>query len=361
VQALWKEIVRWWLEFWGRKQSPKVYSFPENEVVTSESSFSIPFWAQAKYLNLHPTLYAVAISPDGKLQNLRGGYNFPLLPGRYIMHYVDKRDRIGAIPKTSETTQDGANISLELIITYRVSDPIKLFEIQQPVDILLSLIRSDLMEFIRIHRYDEVVGSNDGQTIDSSRVARYIKEQHNSRYQISRVFTLMNVVVVEKVGDPKLIVIRKNFQVQQKQNVADSELLKQNQELEKKVAFQEAEIKSIKAQADVTQQNILQKMKLQEIELEKARNDLQWRQEKWSRAMDAISQTLTTPNYQRDQRELELIGQIMNELKLLTGQGVDSGADGQKNTLSEAVNKKSGNKIDTLTDTLLSLLNRKKP
>ena len=40
--------------------------------------------------------------------------------------------------------------------------------------------------------------------------------------------------------------IRENFQAEQRQNVARAELLKQNQELERKVAAQEAEIKRIK-------------------------------------------------------------------------------------------------------------------
>jgi len=361
VLEFWNDIVRLWLDFWGRRRSPQIYPFPENEVVTPEDSFRVSFWAQAKYLNLHPTLYAIAISPDGTPQNLKGGYNFPLPSGRYIIHYVDKRDRKGVIPKTSETTQDGANISLELIITYRVSDPIKLLEIQQPVPTVFSLIQSDLKEFIRTHRYDEIFGNSDGQSIDSALLVQYIKQRHVDRHQVSRVIAITNVAVENKEGDPKLTEIRKNFQVEQKQNFASTELLKQKQDLERKVASQDAEIKRINAQAEVTQQDILQKMKLQQIELDNARQALALQQAKWARAMDAVSQTLATPNFQRDPREIEVIGQIVNQLKALSNQGIDSGTHAQKVDSSETDNKNSGDNIDSLTDKLLSLLKRKKP
>ena len=354
----WNDLVQLWLEYWGRKRSPQLFTFPENEVLTPEGSFHISVLAKATYLNLHPTLYAVAISPDGKPQHLKGGYNFPLPPGKYIIHYVDKRDRKG-FTKTSETTQDGANVSLELIITYRVSDPIKLLEIQQPVATIFSLIQSDLKEFIRTHRYDEIFGSGDDPSVDSSMVAQYIKQRHVNRHQVSRVFTITNVAVEDRQGDPKLTEIRKNFQVQQKQKIVDTELLKQNQDLERKVAAQDAEIKRINAQALVTQQEILQKMQLQQIELDNARRALTLQQEKWARAMDALSRTLATPNFQRDPREIEVIGQIVNQLKALTNQDFNPRGQVQKADSEETVHTKGGESIDSLTDKLLSLLNRR--
>ncbi|CAG0953255.1 hypothetical protein ANAEL_00186 [Anaerolineales bacterium] len=348
------------LEFWGRRQSPKIYSFPENEVMTPENFFYVWPLVGAKYLNLHPTLYAVAISPDGRPQILKGGYNFPLPTGRYIIHYIDKRDRIGVTPKTSEITQDGANVSLELIITYRISDPIKVLEIERPVDTFFSLIQADLREFIRNHRYDEIFGIGDGQSIDSAKISQYIRQQHIDRRQVSRVFTITNVAVEEREGDSKLTEIRKDFQVQHKQNIAATELTKQNQELERKVTSQDAEIKRMKAQADVTQQEILQKMQLQKIELENARNELTWRQDKWARAMDAIAQTLSIPNYQRDQGEIDVIHEILDELKAQAGRGSGSAPGDSQPASGNTKNKKEGEKLDTLTDTLLSLLDRKR-
>lgn len=359
MQKAWNDLVKLWLEYWGRRRSPLLFSFPENEVMTPEGTFRVSIWTQAIYLNLHPTLYAVAISPDGTPQKLKGGYNFPLAPGLHVIHFIDKRDRKGHIPKTSETTQDGAIISLELIITYRVSDPIKLLEIEQPVVTIFSFIQSDLKEYIRTHRYDEIFGSGDGQSIDSDKLVQYIKQRHVERHQVARVFAVTNVAVEAREGDPKLTEIRKNFQVQQKQNIASTELLKQNQELDRKVAAQEAEIKRINAQAEVVQQEILQKMKLQQVELENSRRALTLQQEKWSRAMDALSQALSTPNFQRDPREIEVIGQIVNQLKELTGQGLDGTAQIQKSDSREAGNRKNDENIDSLTERLLNMLNRK--
>jgi hypothetical protein len=359
MQKIWNDLVQLWLEYWGRRRSPLLFSFPDNEVMTPESSFRVPFWARAIYLNLHPTLYAVAISPDGIPQRLKGGYNFPLSSGLYIIHFIDKRDRKGFIPKTSETTQDGVIVSLELIITYRVSDPIKLLEIQQPVATIFSFMQSDLKEYIRSQHYDEIFGSGDGQSIDSARLVQYIKQRHIDRHQVARVFAITNVAVNGWEGDPKLTEIRKNFQVQQKQNIASTEILKQNQELDRKVAAQDAEIKRINAQAEVAQQEILQEMKLQQVQLDNARRALSLQQEKWSRAMDALSQTLSTPNFQRDPREIEVIGQIVNQLKELTSKGTDPGDQVQKVNSREAVDKKDAENIDSLTDRLLSMLNRK--
>jgi hypothetical protein len=242
-----------------------------------------------------------------------------------------------------------------------VSNPIKLLEIQQPVATIFSLIQSDLKEFIRTHRYDEIFGSGDGQSIDSALLVQYIKQRHIDRHRVSRVITITNVAVENREGDPKLTEIRKNFQVEQKQNFASTELLNQKQELERKVAAQEAEIKRINAQAEVNQQEILQSMQLQKIELENARRALSLQQEKWSRAMDALSQTLSTPNFQRDPREIEVIGQIVNQLKALSSQGLDADDHVQNADSSETINKNGGDNIDSLTDKLLDLLNRKKP
>ena len=242
---------------------------------------------------------------------------------------------------------------------FKVSDPIRTLDMPDPVKTLFSIIHSDIKEYIRTHRHDDIIGANDGSEIDSSRTFKYIKQQQGYHHQISRCFAITDLVIREKVGDAKLLEIRKNLQIQEKQNALDSQLLMQNQELERKVTSQDADIKRIKAQAELSQQEILQKLRLQEIDIEGARNDLQWRQDKWSRAMDAITQTLSTPN-PRNQREIDIIQELLNELKALTFQATEVDVDKQKYVSDEPIVKKSNDKIDTLTNTLLTLLNRKR-
>ena len=359
MSTLLNEFGRIWLESRGRNRQAPSYSFPDNEIVTSGVVLQVSSLWNAIYLNLHPTLYAVAISPDGRIMNLRGGYN-PLLPGRYILHYVDRQNRVFAIPKISETTLDGSQVSLEIVITYRVIDPIKALEVQRSVNTLFVFVQSDLKEFIRSHSYDEIVGGIDGRMVDNSLVARYIKDQHASRHQMSKLFFIADIVVGEKVGDPKLTEIRGNFQIEHRQNVADSELNKQNQDLQRIVASQEAEIKRIKTQSDADLQEIRQKMELQKIELEWARGELQFRQGKMERAMNAITQALSAPTYPRDPREIEIIKELLGELSGTPSAGPHGVVGQEEQPASRSTRASNTERIDTLTDTLLSWLNRKR-
>jgi hypothetical protein len=280
--------------------------------------------------------------------NIDGGYN-ELLPGRYLLHYVDRQNRVSVIPRISETTLDGAQVSLELVVNYQVKDPHLALRVQQPVETFFVCIQSDLKEFIRTHTYDEIVGDSVGHAVDNNLVSQFIKERHSKRDQMSSLFKIGEIVVEEKTGDPKLKEIRGNLQVQQRQKVADSELLKHTQELEKKVAAQEAEIKRMKANADAKEQEIRQKMEHQGIQLDKERSDLEFRQKKMMRAMDAISQAFATAPYPRDPREVEIIKELLGVL------------GGSSNGQSQPAKSDDVERIDSLTDILLSWTERKRP
>lgn len=342
---------RIWVEFWGRGRHAPTISFQDNEIITEKEELRVSGFWNAMYLNLHPTLFAVAISPDGKFIRLNGGYN-PLMGGRYTLHYVDGQSRVFTIPKTSETTLDGAKVSLEIHITYCVIDPIKALQVQNAVDTLFVFAHSDLKEFIRSHRHDEIVGGIEGQIPNNSLIGRYMKHQHAGR-DIAKLFSITNVVVGEKVGDPKLIEIREKFQIEQRQYVADNELNRQNQELQRIVASQEAEMKRIKTQSDAELQDIRQKMELQKIDLERARGELRLRQEKVVPAMNAIAQALSASTYPRDPREFEIIKDLLGELGAAPGPSATVNPDDSRNTPKTE-------RIDELTNTLLGLLNRKR-
>lgn len=68
------------------------------------------FWGGI-YINLHSTLYSVAVGPDGRVIHLRDGYN-SLPAGYYTLYYIDKQDRVFEMPRLTETTRDGAQVSL---------------------------------------------------------------------------------------------------------------------------------------------------------------------------------------------------------------------------------------------------------
>jgi hypothetical protein len=359
------DISRWWhdfgrqlLEAQGRRKSALRFPFPDNEVVSSSYLMMVsPLW-NGYFLNLHPSQFAVAIAPDGQLVNVRGGYN-ELSPGRYILHYIDRQNRVSVLPRTSEATLDGAQVSLELIITYRVADPLRAMEAQQPVDTLFAFIQSDLKEFIRTHKYDEIVGDKAGRAVDHGLVSRYIRDQHLGRENLSKIFRIADIVVEGRTGDPKLTQIQEDFQVQQRQNVAQTELQKQNRELAEKVEAQQAEIKRIRANSQATEQEILQKMESQRIELDNERSQQELQQQRVMRALGAIEHALSNPAYPYDPRGVEIIRDLLSELGSRPG-AQRNGAAKREPMPTQATTSPTSDRIDTLTDMLLNWSDRKR-
>lgn len=366
-----EDISKNWISYLGRKNSAEPYLFPKHEVVSEPFSFHVSYFLQGVYLNLHPTLYAVCIFSGGNRKRFDdGGLIMPFPPGKATLHYIDKTDRQSDLLRVTENTKDAAKVTLAVTVTYRVSDPLKVFEIQQPVETLFSLVQADLKEYIRSRKYEDLIGNDSSQMIDSGLVAKYIKQQYGNRYPMSKVFTIIDVIVQEKEGDPVFIDKLKSF----KSQVVDGESKIKMQNLNQKIFSQETEYKSKldqqKAQADMLIQKMrnnqdmqIQKMRSeQDLELQKLRNELQqaqdaWdqKQKKWARSMDAIVSALKSPYL----REVEgVIGAIVNELRGLAG---DSTTDAPlTETESIPKNKSDKNKLDTLTDQLFSLLDRSK-
>lgn len=350
---------KWWLVWSGRNKPAPRYIFAETEIVSVGYPRKVSDLWQATFLNLHPTHYGVAIGPDGRIINLKGGYN-PLPPGRYTIHYVDKQNRVNHLPRTGETTYDGFHVALELVITYRVIDPIKALEVQQPVETLLHFVQSDLKEFIRSHKYDQLVGDMEGNKLENEQIARCIKEQHASRHQLSRLFLIADVVVNEKIGDLKVTEIREKYQIDQRQLAAQSEMQRQNQELARKVAEQEAEIRRMKLEAEAGLQDTMRKLEMQRIELENTRADFQQRQEKWMRAMDAIGQAFSSPASSRDPQVMDVIRQLLGTMGATTpAPTLVVQADLPGDSTTEPPDPAT-EEMDSLTNTLFSLLARKK-
>jgi hypothetical protein len=372
MHEIWDYLMRIWVEYNGRKRLAQPYAFTNYEIITPGIVFHTSYLFPVIYLNLHPTLYAVCVFPDGKMQKIYGGLNIPFHSGNYVVHYVDKTDRQSELLKITENTLDAARIVLAVNITYRISDPIKAFDIQKPVATLFSQIQADLKEYIRTRQYEDLIGNDDSQVIDSSLVAKYIKQQHNARHPMSKVFTIIDVIVQEKEGDPTFIEKRKSY----KSQMVDGESKIKIQELNKKIASQEADMEQLryqykaildkqKATADVQQNAIRQNISIQELEIQKMQDEWKqkqdiWRQkqEKWIRSMDAIDSAVKSP-YLRDVEGV--VSAIVNELRAQAGSDLLSdSADNEPDVKSDSP-KNGGDKLDTLTDRLFSLLDRRKP
>ena len=188
------------LEIWNeyllvRSQMVAHYTFPDNEIVSPGVVIRVSLWLMGVNINLHPTQYAVAIAPDGKIVHLKGGFNY-IPAGRYILHYIDKQNRVFVVHHISETSLDGVQVSLKLVIMYQVVDPIKALEIKQPVSTFITFIQSYLKEFIRSHQYNELIGS-DRMSTNKNTVLRYIKTQFTERNLVFRLFNIIDLAVEE--------------------------------------------------------------------------------------------------------------------------------------------------------------------
>ena len=352
------DVGKLWLEWKGRRKPAPRYKFQENEILSPPYRKSASHLWQAIYLNLHPTHFAVAIGPTGKMFNLQGGYNV-LPPGSYNVHYVDRQSRVTRLPRTEEKTYDGAKVALELVVTYRVVDPVKALEIQQPVETLLEFIQSDLKEFIRSHKFDEIIGDLQGHKIENEELAQYIRAHHMARSPICKLFYIMDVVIKERIGDPKIIEQREKLQINQRQFDTQSELQRQNQELERRVTEQDASIRRMKVESEANLQEYTKKIELQKIELERARADFLYRQEKWMRAMDAISQALSSPAHSRDPQVLQGIQQLLGAMGVSPAPSAEAVAGQENRPVQEPDQTPNPEDVDSLTTNLLSLLSRR--
>jgi hypothetical protein len=359
MNSLFSDISKLYLEWQGRRRTAPRYPFRENEIVSPGVVRSVSSASGGIYMNVHPTHYALLIGPDGRIINMRGGFS-PLPPGRYVLHYVDKQNRVTLIPRTTEAASDGPQVSLELAITYRVIDPIKALEVQQAVDALILFIQSDLKEFIRSHKYDEIVGDLYGRKVDNELVVRYIKDQHATRHQMSRLFFIADVVIGEKVGDPRVSEIRQKIQINQWQFDADSEYQRQNQVLSEKGAAQDALLRKMQAESEAKQLEILKDVKLQQIELDNARQQFQAQQAYVQRAMDALVQAFSSQMYPLDPHVIEIMRDLVETMGGSMGRKTETAAEPKNQPPPPPDDKAKTEKIGELTNTLLNLLDRKR-
>ena len=358
MDKLFVDFRKWRLESKGRNKPAPRYIFKENEIISTPYPRKVSSLWNATYLNLHPTHFAVAVGPDGQLTRLTGGIN-SLHPGGYNIHYVDRQNRVATIPRIEETTCDGSRFALEVVITYQVVDPIKAWEVQNPVETLIRFVQSDIKEFIRSHKYDEMLGDLEGPKNTNDEVALYIKEKHTGRYPISKLFMISNVVIKEKSGDPRLIELREKQQISQRQFAAQSEMQTHNQELEKKVVEQDALIKKIKAESSVTQQDILQKMELQKIELERARTEFQNRQDVTMRAMEALAQAFSSPAFLRDPQIADTVWKLFGSMGISRPSTQEAFTEQEDIPTTDRAGTPDTEEMDSLTNILVGLLARK--
>jgi hypothetical protein len=238
------DFVRVIIQEQGKRRPPQPVNFAENEIVTRGDNIRIREWASAYYFNANPNAHIVLTAPDGSLLLVSGGYN-RLEPGLYLQNFVDKRTRTATLKEITDTTLDGAKVSITLTMSYTVSDPIKALKSEHPVDIFYSLIQAYALQFIKEHTHDEIMGITTSKDADRDAISRFISLQYNSHHNPSKVFSI-NEIVSKRQGDPKLAEIRRKG----KENSTELEFEQQLLDLRQQVAKKDIEIQKIKAEAN---------------------------------------------------------------------------------------------------------------
>lgn len=328
-----------WLEYWGKRRPPNLVSFPERNIIVSGERRRVWSIFRAAFFNADPNAYIVLTSPEGDLITVKGGYN-RLEPGSYLQNYVDKHIRTDTLPEIAETTLDGAKISMSLAISYSVRDPIKAMSLDNPINTLFSHVQLDAREFIKKHLHDDIVGRESTLESDQDGFTQYIIQQHNKHHNVARVFTIIEIAV-QRQGDPKLLDIR----LQDRQNTAILELDHKIQGLEQQIAEKEAEVRKIKAQADIEIQKIRN-------ELEKERSAWQHQQVLDMSISHVLEKMLSIPGYHPNTQELTLLYNRFSQ---------DASELSSPDDATGKIPSEIPEQADPLTKTLLTLLNRRKP
>jgi hypothetical protein len=359
MSDLMMDIGKGWLEWVGRQKPAPKYNFQDNEIVSPGYPKDVSDLWKALYLRLHPTHYAVAISPDGQKILLQGGYNI-LAPGLYNIHYIDKQDRVNHLPRVTETTSDGYQVAIILSVTYRVQNPLIALDVQNAVDTLLRFIQSDLRDFIRSHTYDEIMGEPKSHKFENEAIINYIKDQHRTRHNLSKLFFIADVIVQEKTGDPRVMQQRERSQSSQREIAAKNVLQDMNQELTQKVAIQDRDIQRIRNSSELERQKSNQEIDRLRFENERMRADFQNRQDNTMRAMDAIAKAFASPAFLRDPQVAETVWKLFASLGISRPQTAEPASGTSPQPTVDPAGVASANDVDSLTDTLLSLLARKR-
>ena len=372
------------ITFSGRK-----ISIPGEDIYVANSLVRFITRTSGFYLPLPPNAFGVVIFPDGTSHNMEGGVH-EAPPGLYKLQYVDKHERLDFTSPISEMTTDGEKLTLKVVLRYRVVDPIVALRIDKPAETLIEHIEADVAQYIRTHDHTEIADVADGR---DSRLLAFFSERHKRRKPLSDAVELLGVELKEFSGDKEYVEIRRRRNTddrqteltrqqeghQQEINRLKAQFKAENDrlsaalsaDLNRQAAEQKAEIENIEARFKTEKDEILYKVRMQEIELEDRRQRWDRQREKFTKAFEAITQTIgsgypLTPT--AIQTMLELMKAINKESRYEEVPPSAHEEEAQNPPPVQpapaapppAVPAVGGDKVERLTNILLDLLKSKK-
>lgn len=318
-----KELIYSMIESRGRKRQYELPKFPDNGILSEAYEFKVGAFG-AKYLPSFPMTSAIVISPDGKVQISEGGL-IKMPTGSYSVKYIDRRQHPKTLPSVIAETSDGFHVKLTISITYQVTSLLSVLESDNPIESLLDGCNAAIRSIIHIHRHDEFISERpDDQKLSDTQLANEIIRQV-SMNRACRAFTLINITILQREGDPKVMEIRQGRLVQERKSLTIEEGLIQQQRiaaqekiLDEMKTKQDVAMKKLRVQFEANREKILHQANLLKVDIERRRKLPQYQHEETIKKLDvgekiveALIQAQGMPGFPRTADDLKLIETIM--------------------------------------------------
>ena len=337
-----KPLIERWTEFQGRRESFLPPNFPDDEIVAGPYELKVNLLG-AGYVRAFPAVSTIVVAANGDRHKSDGGY-VKLPAGTYKIYYVDCQDRFATLPEVQGVTSDGANVTLVLGITYRVSDPMFVQQIRNPLDALFTGCEAAIRQIIRLHKHDELIGEpEDPNIIPNNDIAQEILVQI-SLSEACRAFSLLNVNVIDRRGHSRLLNIREQRAVQKRATEKEIESTIQRlriAEEQKELARKQGEITEQQAWIERNRQEILYAAQKLSVQLENMRKRPQYQHEEIlkdiearSKALESLIQAQAMPGFPRNADDLHLVDKIVSGLPNITSV-IDNNALNQDEDIEE--------------------------
>jgi hypothetical protein len=353
-------LVRIIIEMRGRRFSAPDINFEENQVIQDGGYSQVgAFWywltgTSGFYLSLPANTWGVVTNPDGS-QNCPPGGVYLVPPGSYKVQYIDQHERHEYTEPVSEVTTDGENLTLSVLIHYRVANPRVACQIDRPVETLMANIETDLAQYIRTHAHDEIAEGADAR--DRGRIRQFFFERHLGRNLLSRAFIINSVEIKDFTGDAEYFNMRRSRALQQHRDEIEAEELERQREIERINAEHALELNRLKTEAHAEIAKILDDTKKREIELGRLRMKDERQYNLLVDLLAAMKEVIEHAAYARGADAKVIVEQlretIMSVLPLITEEKVDE-RDKARRDLPPLTPAEQ--KIKNLTDTLRNLL-----
>jgi hypothetical protein len=336
------------------------------------------------FLTLPANAFGMVIYPDGTSHNMEGGVH-EVPPGLYKLHYVDKRERLTHLSPTSEMSTDGEKITLTVVLRYRVIDPVTALRIDRPVETLVEHVEADVAQYIRTHDHTDLADSSENQ--QDSKLLAFFVQRHNRRFPLSKAFIITGIELKDFSGDHEYVEMRrqasidlKKTRIEKEQTVSQQELIQlkaqyqaeaeksmaeHNAELKKKAAEHKLVIEQMEATHKREIDQILEQVRLREIDLGNKRMQLQRLENIFSQITEPLAR-LSASGMQVSPAAIETMINLMKvfikEMDTEASMPLMPRRDVQDHEHYSAhpASTSSSEKVETLKNTLLSLLNPKK-